>query len=70
MQPGTRRTLEKVTLLVAIIGVLIAGAAYINDLRSDHPQPETPGVRQTTAGAGSPAIANVNGNVTISGASK
>ena len=71
MQPGRKRTFEKVTLLVAIVGVLIAGAAYVNDLLSGHSKPEAPtSLTQTTSGSGSPAIAGVGGSVTINGGTK
>ena len=70
MQPSRKRALEKATLLVAIIGVLIAAAAYINDLRTDHGRSDAPSVMQTTSGANSPAISGVSGDVTVNGGTR
>jgi len=69
MRVSAKGKIERIGLVVAVIGVFIAAAAFINDMLSDRAKQESPAsVTQSTSGNDSPTVANTKGTVTINGA--
>ncbi len=65
MRVAESPTLQKAGLVVAILGIVIAAIALINDLTSHDRRADREVINQSTSGDDSPAIANVRGSVTI-----